>query len=154
MEAKFHTPPNCELLDYSVLSLGAARKEDSGSEAFDLRTGMRILDDERAYEVSLWCAREEVDFSFSCGIEGRFRYHEPIAGSNARNAWINGCMILYGLIRGLYATTASQCVHRTPVLPSVMMVDVVNHEIDEIRKTVASSTNQQPAKKTPSSRET
>ncbi len=139
MDGKYTTRPNCETLGYSVLSLGASKKPEAGADSLKFETGMRLDGDAGGYAVMLRCTREEGDFFFDCLVEGSFKYHEPVGAANARNAWTNGCMILYGILRGLYAQTAAQCVHKTLILPSVMMADVVNQRIDEIQKQVAAT---------------
>ena len=134
MEEQTVTPPNCETLNYSVLSLVAVKKPAEGTSSPNFATGMHIGEDGRIYDVFLRCSHQDGDFTFDCIVEGNFKYHDSITEGTARNAWINGCMILYGIIRAIYMTTAAQCVHRTPVLPSVMMVDVVNRQIEELKR--------------------
>ncbi len=125
---------NCEIKDYSVLSIFAAVGLNLGEEpATETTTDMRVIKDGSGFDVYLRCRRKEGGFEFDCAVKGSFVFYEPITENNARCAWVNGCTILYGVIRNLYMTMSAQCLHKPLILPAMMMIDVVNKRIVELQ---------------------
>jgi len=125
---------NCEIKDYSVLSLFAGQTLNLGAEGVpETTTDMHATKGKREFEVYLRCGRKEGGFDFGCAIEGKFVFCEPITENNARLAWVNGCTILYGVMRNIYMTTSAQCIRKPLILPAAMMLDVVNRRIAELQ---------------------
>ncbi len=87
-----------------------------------------------------------VDYSLDCEIVGFFRFpegtKEEVMQSLVR---LNGCTILYGILRGQLANITGSFPRRKMVLPTVMMEDVVKR-IEE-KKAQARQANAPPKKK-------
>ena len=126
-------PPSCDISEYSILSVRAERTPAENSSSFQVRPEIRFEDGKKPYDVLLTIQHIVSGFSFSCSIEGRFTFHEAISSKNVLHAWVNGCTILYGIARGLYSSAASQCIHKSLMLPTVMMVDAVRRRIEELK---------------------
>ena len=126
-------PPSCDIERYSILSLCARQCSNDTPAKIEIRPDVKVADGDCKYGVRLECIRVDSGFSFSCLIEANFSFHEPISQKNVMHAWVNGCTILYGILRNIYSVNALQCVHKELMLPTVMMVEVVKNTIEEIR---------------------
>jgi len=88
-----------------------------------------------------------VDFSLDCEIVGFFRFPEASTEETMqRLVRLNGCTILYGILRGQLANITGSFPRQKLILPTVMMEDVIN-EIER-EKAQARKTNPPTAKKT------
>jgi preprotein translocase subunit SecB len=68
-----------------------------------------------------------VDYSLDCEIVGFFRFPEESAEETMqRMVRLNGCTILYGILRGQLANITGSFPRQKLLLPTVMMEDVVN----------------------------
>lgn len=87
-----------------------------------------------------------VDYSADCEIIGFFRFPEDSTDETMqRLIRINGCTILYGILRGQLANITGSFPRQKLILPTVMMEDVV-HEIEK-KKTLARQSNASRGKK-------
>lgn len=88
-----------------------------------------------------------VDYSLDCEIVGFFRFPEQSSDeAMQRLIRLNGCTILYGILRGQLANITGSFPRQKLILPTVMMEDVVN----EIEREKAQARQAKPpiAKKT------
>lgn len=68
-----------------------------------------------------------VDYSLDCEIVGFFSFPEGTADDvMQRLIRLNGCTILYGILRGQLANITGSFPRQKLILPTVMMEDVVN----------------------------
>lgn len=68
-----------------------------------------------------------VDYSLDCEIVGFFSFPEDTAEETMqRLIRLNGCTILYGILRGQLANITGSFPRQKLILPTVMMEDVVN----------------------------
>ena len=141
MNTVSNLPPSCDIERYSILSLCARRCSDDTVAKIEIRPDVKVSDGNCRYSVRLECNRIDSGFSFSCLIEADFAFHEPISQKNVMHAWVNGCTILYGILRNIYSVNALQCVHKELMLPAVMMIDVVKNTIEAIKSKNLSSNN-------------
>jgi len=125
--------PSCDITRYTVLSLHAERcADDVPCAKQEVHPDIKISDGKPEYQVLIECRFRAGTFSFFCAIEGDFIFNEPISQKNVLHAWVNGCTILYGIVRNLYSVSAIQCVHKELMLPAVMMIDVIKQTIEEL----------------------
>jgi preprotein translocase subunit SecB len=92
-----------------------------------------------------------VDYSLDSEIVGFFRFpEEATAEIMQRLIRLNGCTILYGILRGQLANITGSFPRQKLILPTVMMEDVVNQIEREKALThqAKASTRKKPAKKT------
>jgi preprotein translocase subunit SecB len=67
-----------------------------------------------------------VDYSLDCEIVGFFRFPEDATEETMQSlVRLNGCTILYGILRGQLSNITGSFPHRKMVLPTVMMEEVV-----------------------------
>lgn len=86
-----------------------------------------------------------VDYSLDCEIVGFFEFPEDATEESMQSLIrLNGCTILYGILRGQLANITGSFPRRKMVLPTVMMEKVVNDIEQEKTRTRQASL---PAKK-------
>jgi preprotein translocase subunit SecB len=92
-----------------------------------------------------------VDYSLDCEIVGFFLFPEDTTeDTKQRLVRLNGCTILYGILRGQLANITGSFPRQKLILPTVMMEDVVNDIEREkaLAREANSSSGNKLAKKT------
>lgn len=143
MNVNLQSPPSCVLEDYKVSAFQLVTPE-KGKKQASLDVECRFCPDDNnseKYVVKLgirYTGKVKKAFSIKILVNGYFFWrggYKQKEGDSFR-AWVNGGTILYGLARATVAeiTGCSEC--GKVLLPTVMMVDIVNDQIDQALKNI------------------
>lgn len=151
MKVNLTLPPDCVLEDYKISALQLVTKPRvPGPKSLDVECQFcPQKEDKEKYVVKLsvnYSGKAKKAFSLRIFVNGYFRWrggYEQKEG-NGFLAWVNGGTILYGLVRATVAelTSSSEC--GRVVLPTVMMVNIVNDQIKEAQAKKAMSVEAKP----------
>lgn len=126
---------SCTLSDYRIKRFAIEELREPVKDAL-----LKIQPDacfdpgKSAYKTQLCCLYAVGGVRLDAIIEGDFVFKDPIAPNNAKHAWVNGCTVLYGILRGLYSSMSAQIAGKVMMLPTVMMVDFVNRRVQQLIK--------------------
>lgn len=144
MEVNLQSPPNCILEDYRISALRlVANSSDFKKELLDVECMFCCVgEDTEKYQIKLrisYQVKAQTPISLDILATGDFLWR---GGYEARDgdsylAWVNGGTILYGLMRSTIAelTASSEC--GRVLLPTVMMRDIVDETINNLKQTSA-----------------
>jgi len=129
--------PVCHLDEFFMTRVNVAWHEPAESDSVDIDflfdyDVFRHTSEKDRFRLTFRLAAKSktpvpVDYSLDCEIVGFFRFPD---GSTEevmqRLIRLNGCTILYGILRGQVANITGSFPRRKLLLPTVMMEDVVN----------------------------
>lgn len=91
---------------------------------------------------------DPMGYQMDCEISGFFRFPEDSTESKRDYLIrVNGCTILYGILRGQFAGITGSFPNRPLLLPTVMMEDVVKEIENKRAASTAGKAQKKPAKK-------
>lgn len=132
---------SCDIKRSSILLLRAEVVEKTSEPSVEIDPRIQFdfgKDDFKAFVI---CRCKKENFSFLCAMDGEFVFYEPLSDKNIMHAWVNASTMLYGMIRNVYATMASQSVHKELMLPGVMMHDIIKSKIEDLSKEASKENN-------------
>lgn len=126
---------SCTLSSYRIKRFAIEElQEPIGDSLLTIKPDVFFEPGKSAYKTLLCCQYAVDRIRFDAVIEGDFDFKDPIAPNNAKHAWVNGCTVLYGILRGVCSSMAAQVAGKVVLLPTVMMIEHVNRRIQQIIK--------------------
>lgn len=128
---------SCHLEEIQVKAIGKEPTADTGGKVRIDYTAMVATNEPRLHRLIMKYAvkppKDGAGYVISAQIEGQFLFPEGV--DPQKMAWtvrLNGCSILYGVLRGVLSGITGGMKHGQSILPTVNFVEVVK-SIEEKR---------------------